>query len=175
MGQGRRRAGEYYRLDDVAHEYESPNRKTFKRPNPAGVKGAVRKGLEAWKFIYAGKAKTVDDVKYAFCKDHGRKDAEGHGGMYMPSPHNHEEWQAVKDEKRTNWKEGRKYLKAVKRKASKIEPELDPDPIPSTSTLTLAKSFKSILTSKVQMSDAEATYLIDIVVADEDENKMAAK
>ena len=82
--------------------------KLSKGPKPAGVKGAVRKGLEAWKFIYAGKAKTVDDFKYVFCKDHRRKDAEGRGGRYMPSPHNHAEWQAAKDEKRTNCKEGRK-------------------------------------------------------------------
>ena len=93
----------------------------------------------------------------------------------MPSPHNHAEWKAAKEEKRTNWKEGRKDSKAAKRKASKIEPELDPAPAPSTSTLALAKSFKSILTSKVQMSDAEATYLIDTVVADADDKKMAAK
>ena len=93
----------------------------------------------------------------------------------MPSPYNHAEWQAAKDEKRTNWKEGRKYSKAAKRKASKIEPELDPDPVSRTSMLALAKSFKSILTSKVQMSDAEATYLIDTVVADADDKKMAAK
>ena len=93
----------------------------------------------------------------------------------MPSPQNHAEWQATKDEKRANWKEGRKDSKAAKRKASKIEPELAPAPVPSTSTLALAKSFKSILTSKVQMSDAEATYLIDTVVADVDDKKMAAK
>ena len=95
--------------------------------------------------------------------------------MYMPSPHNHSEWQAAKDEKSKNWKEGRKESKAAKRKASKLEPELDPAPVPSTSTLALAKSFKSILTSKVQMSDAEATYLIDTVVADADDKKTAAK
>ena len=63
----------------------------------------------------------------------------------------------------------------MKSKASKIEPELAPDPVPSTSTLALAKLFKSILTSKVQMSDAETTYLIDTVVADADDKKMAAK
>ena len=72
-------------------------------------------------------------------------------------------------------KEGRRDSKAAKRKASKIEPEIDPAPVPSTSTLALAKSFKSILTSKVQISDAEATYLIDTVVAAADDKKMAAK
>ena len=40
--------------------------KLSKGPKPAGVKGAVRKGLEAWNFIYAGKAKIFDDVKYVF-------------------------------------------------------------------------------------------------------------
>ena len=93
----------------------------------------------------------------------------------MPSPHNHAEWKAVKEEKRTNWKEGRKDSKAAKRKASKIEPELDPAPASNTSTLALAKSFKSIHTSKVQMSDAEATYLIYTLIADADDKKMASK
>ena len=93
----------------------------------------------------------------------------------MPSPHNHAEWKDAKEEKRINWKEGRKYSKAAKRKASKIEPELDPAPASSTSTLDLAKLFKSVLNSKFQMSDAEATYLIDTVVDDADDKKMAAK
>ena len=113
--------------------------KLSKGPKPAGVKGVVRKGLEAWRFTYTGNTKTVDDVKYIFCKDRGRKDAEGSGGMYIPSLHNHAEWKATKEEKRTNWKEGRKDSKAAKRKASKIEPELDPAPASSTSTLALAK------------------------------------
>ena len=45
--------------------------KLSKGPKPAGVKGVVRKGLEAWRFAYTGKTKTADDVKYVFCKDHG--------------------------------------------------------------------------------------------------------
>ena len=85
------------------------------------------------------------------------------------------EWKSAKEEKRTNWKEGRKDPKSAKRKASKIKPELAPAPVPSHSTRALAKSFKSILTSKVQMSDAEATYLIDTVFANADDKKMAAK
>ena len=45
--------------------------KLSKGPKPAGVKGVVSKGLEAWRFSYTGKTKTSDDVKYVFCKDHG--------------------------------------------------------------------------------------------------------
>ena len=73
--------------------------KLSKGHKPAGVKGVVRKGLKAWKFLYEGKTKTVDDVKYVFCKDHRKKEAEGRGGMYMPSLHNHAEWKAAKDER----------------------------------------------------------------------------
>ena len=91
----------------------------------------------------------------------------------MPTPANL--GKAIQNGITWNWKERRKDSKAAKRKASKIEPELDPAPVPSTYTLALAKLFKSILTFKVQMSNAEATYLIDTVVANADEKKMAAK
>ena len=98
--------------------------------------------------------------------------------MYMKSPNSHVEWKTTRDEKRYNWKEGRKDSKAAKDKASKLDPDPDsPDaaPAPSSSTLALAKSFKTALTSQVHMSDAKASFLIDKIVADAEGEKPTAK
>ena len=76
--------------------------------------------------------------------------------MYMKLLHNNPEWKAQRDAGRLAWKEGRKDKRAAKRKAS----ESGPNPVSSNSTnsatLSLAKSFKTALTSRVHMSDVEA-------------------
>ena len=79
----------------------------------------------------------------------------------MKSPHNHPEWKAQRDAGRLAWKEGRKDKRAAKRKAS----ESGPNPASSTpansTTLSLAKSFNTALTSRVHMYDVEENYLVD--------------
>ena len=65
--------------------------KLSKGPKPAGVKGVVRKGLKAWRFTYTGKTKTVDDVKYVFCKDHGRNECQTRGVCLALAPPEHQE------------------------------------------------------------------------------------
>ena len=94
--------------------------------------------------------------------------------MYMQLPHDHPEWKAQRDASRLARKEGRKDKRAVKRKAS----ESGPNPASSTSanstTLYVAKSSETALTSRVHMSNVEANYLIDQAVR-EAEDKDGAK
>ena len=94
--------------------------------------------------------------------------------MYMKFPHDHPEWNAQRDASRLAWKEGRKYKRSAKRKAS----ESGPNPASSTSansnTLYLAKSSETALTSRVHMYDVEANYLINQEVR-EAEDKDGAK
>ena len=116
----------------------------------------------------------MDNVKHMWCKEHGHKDTEAVCEMYMKLPHNHPEWKAHRESGRLAWNEGRKDKRAAKHKA----PEFGPDPASSTSakstTLSLATSFKTALTSKVRMSDVEARYFVEQAVK-EAENKDRAK
>ena len=92
----------------------------------------------------------------------------------MKLPHDHPEWKDQRYVGRLVWKDGRKYKRSAKRKAS----EYGPNPTSSTSTnsatLYLAKSFKTALTSIVHMSGVEANYLVDQAVK-EVEDKDGAK
>ena len=148
-------------LTDGLKDTKAQVAKLSKAPKTPDATGTARKGLGAWKFENVGKFKTVDNVKHVWCKEHGLKDIEVVGGMYMKSPHNHPEWKAQRDAVRLYWKEGRKDKRSAKRKAS----ESGPNPASSTSTnsatLSLSKSFKTALTSRVQMSNVEANYLVD--------------
>ena len=103
----------------------------------------------------------MDNVNHVWCKENVSEDTEGFDGMYMKFPYNHLEWKSQRDAGRPAWKEGRKYKRAAKRKAS----EYGPNPTSSTSTnsvtLSLAKSFKTALASIVHMSGVEANYLVD--------------
>ena len=123
-----------------------------KAPKTPAATGTSQRGLKAWKFENVGKFKTVDNVKHVWCKEHGRKDTEGVGGMYMKFPPDHLEWKAQRDAGRLAWKERRKDKISPKCKAS----ESGPNPASSTSansaTLSLAKSFKTALTSFTALS-----------------------
>ena len=82
----------------------------------------------------------------------------------MKFPHDHPEWKAQMDAGRFAWKEGRKDKRAAKRKASKSGPNPASSTSANSATLSLAKSFKTALTSKVNMSDVEENYLVDHAV-----------
>ena len=83
-----------------------------KKPRKNAKEGSARPGLEPWKFTFKGKNKTESGVKYDWCPDHGHKDTEGKkSGVYMPSPHDHDDWLTIKKEKHTSYKERRSETK----------------------------------------------------------------
>ena len=129
-----------------------------KVPNTPGAPGDGRPGLEIWKFESVGEFKTVGGIKYLFCTEPGRKDDKGNGGMYIPLLHDHPEWLSVKQKKQDAWKENRKKAKATgKHKAPDVDPASDADP----TKLSLSKTSKAALTSKVNMSCQEAEFLVN--------------
>ncbi len=100
----------------------------------------------------------VDGKKYEWCPHHSPqqgKDAKK-SGMYMPAPHNHHKWFQKPKEKTANWKAKQKDRRK-KCKSPESTPAADSNkgkPRPE-GKLTFAKSFKSALVTKVQLSDAE--------------------
>ena len=148
--------------------------KLSKAPKTPAATGTDQRGLEAWKFENVRKFKTVDNVKHVWCKEYGRTDTYGVGRMYMKFPHDHSEWKAQRDGGRLAWRERRKYKRAAKRKASQYRPNPASSTYTNSATLSLAKYFKTALTSRVHMSDVEANYLVD-QTAKEAEYKDGAK
>lgn len=59
-----------------------------------------KKKDSAWKFVKGAKIITEPGtgIKFEWCNKHGQ-----YGGMYMPHPHNHDEWQREKDAKNARY------------------------------------------------------------------------
>ena len=72
--------------------------------------------------------------------------------MYMPHPHNHEEWGACRAKYNADWKENQQAKKKRKSEADAA----DPHKKSAGKNISLAKSFKSALTNQVIFSDQEA-------------------
>ena len=80
--------------------------------------------------------------------------------MYMRAPHDHAEWLVERVAKEARWKENRGKGKSAKRK--------NPDtPVTAKKgTLRLKNTFKSALTTKMFVSDAEANEFVETLMTE---------
>ena len=81
--------------------------------------------------------------------------------MYMPAPHDHEEWQAGKDAKLNSWKEKKDGRAPTKRKVP-VEPTEKPSA--KKGNLRLSNSFKSALCTQMMTSDKEADDFVNAIM-----------
>ena len=91
--------------------------------------------------------------------------------MYMPEGHEHESWAATKAEKQAALKLKMKEFKAAKCSGPEIKntgKKLKSDS--RKKNLSLVKIFASALTTKAQMSDAEAVDIINSVMKENIDN-----
>ena len=80
--------------------------------------------------------------------------------MYMPHTCNHEEWETCRAKYNADWKE-----KHQDKKKLKAESDASSSPKKSSdNNLYLAKSFKSMLSTQVMLSNQEANQLVDDVL-----------
>ena len=79
----------------------------------------------------------------------------------MEGPHDHSQWLKNKEEKHSHWK-----AKVAKRK----KPD-EGGNTKSTSKLSLAKSFKSALTTHVKLSDKEAEFIMNNIEKENEEER----
>ena len=83
----------------------------------------------------------------------------------MPEGHEHESWAVTKATKQAAFKLNMKEFKDAKRSSPEIEntgKKLNPDG--RKNNVSLAKIFDSALTTKAQMSDAEAADIVNLVM-----------
>ena len=147
--------------DDTSHTSKKPKK------NPKDKdRGGQRPPLEQWRFRFDGEDKDDDGVEYVWCPHHGHKDTDGkQSGMYMPSPHDYDEWAKQRKEKRGAWETKR---------SKKVIPDGGGETTKPAGTLSLSKSFKSALTTHVNLSDEEAAFIMDKVekeMKEEEEGK----
>ena len=119
--------------------------------------------VEKWRFKKTTKRKTVDGEKFVWCPKHGRKNEEGvQSGMYIPEPHDHEAWLAKKTKENEEWKAEQAARKVA---PLKCKAEGTPSDSAKGAKLSLAKSVRTALTTRVQMSDNEAQAMVDDIMA----------
>ena len=106
-----------------------------------------------------------DGDKWIWCKHHGRKNEHGNQrGIYMHDGYEHESWAVTKAAKQAAFKLNMKEFKTAKRSGPEIEntgKKLKSDG--GKENLSLAKSVASTLTTRAQLSDADATDIINSV------------
>ena len=74
--------------------------------------------------------------------------------MYMPDPHDHEEWLKQREERAAAWKAGKKT-------ASEKKSGGGGNTKSGGKGLVLSKSMQSILATKAGLSDEEAKFLVE--------------
>jgi hypothetical protein len=148
----------------------------LKRAKAAGSKGvsfdskANKKStsLPDWRITKSGATCTHDGQKYDWCPHHGPDNRNSDGGkkkktgMYMPSPHDHDAWAANRKEKIAQRDKLRAERQGEKKDAGAGAGKKR---AATNGKLKLAKSFKTALVSKVQLSDAEVKDIVDDAMA----------
>ena len=81
--------------------------------------------------------------------------------MYIPAPHDHEEWQASKYAKLNSWKE-KKEVRAPKKCKAPVEPTEKPSA--KKGNLMLSNSFKSALCTQMMTSDKKSDDFVDAII-----------
>ena len=117
--------------------------------NPGGNNSKLR--VPEWRVKFKGNTTTVDRNKWDWCKHHN---AEGFfEGMYMPHPHNHDEWKQNR-----NWfNDNRINQRKLKSKNETDQPSATSKP----NKLTLSKSLSTALKTKLGVSNADASRIIE--------------
>ena len=99
--------------------------------------------------------------------------------MYMHKGHEHESWAATKATKQATFKLRMKEFKAEKCSGPEIEKTINKlKSDGGKKNLSLVKIFASALTTKAQMSDAEAADIVNLVMKeniDKDDDNESSK
>ena len=94
---------------------------------------------------------TVDRKKWDWCKHHK---AEGlFEGIFLPHPHNHDEWK----QKGNKWN----YNRINQRNLNAENETGQPSATSKTKKLTLPKALLTVLTTKLCVSNADASIIIE--------------
>ena len=143
---------------DKAGKFTIP-RKDGKQQSTTGG----RTPLPDWRITKKGNTYSHEGTKYDWCTRHGpnnRNNEKKSSGMYMPHPHNHDEWAAARKAKQAACEAKISEGTPSKRKATEDDKSSAKRAM-AKSNLKISKSFQSALVSKLQISDAEIQDVIN--------------
>ena len=148
---------------------KSNQRKDAKQPSASGYTP-----LPDWRITKRGNTYTHEGTKYDWCTKHGpnnRRDDKKSSGMYMPHPHNHDDWAAQKKAKQDA--RGSKTPDASSKRKATEDKAGSSKRAAAASKLKLSSTLKSALVSKLQLSDAEANDVIACAMETSSDNEEA--
>ena len=143
-----------------------------KKPDPpkkaTGQPTMTKRSLAPnWQIKWAGHHIRHPDtnILMVWCPHHKSKDGVV-DGMYMPAPHNHDEWLELRKQKRKDWK----AKLAAKKRDAEAESEKPAakrgKPIPNVDKLALSKSFKAAFCTQLQVSEEDVDAVIETALND---------
>jgi hypothetical protein len=131
----------------------------------AAVKQQTKACCPEWQVTKKGTTIEHDGRKYVWCSKHTSKDGSING-LYMPSPHNHNEWVKAKADKTAAFK---KRKEAAKKPGAKPAPPAKKAKADGEDLkLALANKFMSAMITHCHMGQAEAKNMFDSIYKDAD-------
>jgi len=101
-----------------------------------------------------------EGCKFVWCTKHTSKDGSING-LYMPSPHNHDEWAQAKADKAAAFKKRKEEAKKTGKKPA--SPPKKPKTEGEDLKLALSSKFTSALVTHCHMGQAEAENMFDAI------------
>jgi hypothetical protein len=113
-----------------------------------------------WQVTKKGNTMEHEGRKYVWCTKHSSKDGSING-LYMPSPHNHDEWAQAKADKAAAFKKRKEEGK--KNGDKPASPPKKPKTDGEDLKLALSSKFTSALVTHCHMGQAEAENMFDAI------------
>ena len=161
-------------IQDVKKKYgELAKKVSFEGGTKGGSAGTKGKGSSAspkpqtktrcpkWQVTKKGNTIEHDGRKYVWCTQHTSKDGSING-LYMPSPHDHDEWGKKKADRTAAFK---KRMEAYKKSGTKqvTPPAKKAKPGDEGLKLALGNKFTSAMVTHCHMGQAEAENMFDSI------------
>ena len=131
------------KLQQVESQLKNQISSSFSKSNNSSVSTKKKHGIDEWRMFKKGESKVVNGITYWWCPHHK---VEGkYDGLYMThKPSEHSAWKKDRDKRNEEWK--------AKRRGKKENTTSQG----SQSKSVMSDKLKSILTSHLSCSDADA-------------------
>jgi hypothetical protein len=129
----------------------------------AAVKQQTKAHCPEWQVTKKGTTIKHDGRKYVWCSKHTSKDGSVNG-LYMPSPHDHDEWTKAKADKTAAFKKRKEAAKKPGAKPASPAKKVMADG--KDLKLALANKFTRAMVTHCHMGQAEAENMFDSIYKD---------
>ncbi len=128
--------------------------------SPTDGKKPTKTRCPEWQVTKKGNTIKHEGRKYVWCPKHTSKDGSTNG-LYMPSPHSHDEWAKAKADKTAVFKKRKEDAKKAGNKQA--SPAKNPKSKGEDLKLTLSSKFTSAMVTHCHMGQAKAENMFDSI------------